>query len=132
MYYWFIFLLGDPPVLAPFTGSSRLKVEMDSTDPIDFFKLFVDDAFISRVTTETNIYGHTKSMGPLSVHSRMKKWEPMTDCEMKVFLAIIITVGLVYKSNLEDYWITDFTTETPFFGKTMPKDRFVINSLYFL
>ena len=37
----------EPPLNAPFTGKAKLMVEMDEFDPIDFFKLFVNDDFLN-------------------------------------------------------------------------------------
>ena len=37
--------LDEPPLNTPFTGEAKLMVQMDEFDPIDFFKLFVNDDF---------------------------------------------------------------------------------------
>ena len=113
---------------APFIGESRLNVDLESTDPIDFFKLFIDNDFIATMTNETNVYAQQKidrmrQQGTLKPYSHLQKWTPVTTQEMMVFLAVVVNMGLVYKPNLESYWSTDPATEIPFFGKTMPRDR---------
>jgi hypothetical protein len=45
---------------------------------------------------------------------------------MKVFLSLVICMGLVQKSNLDDYWGTDDVQQTPFFREQMSRDRFLL------
>ena len=44
------------PIIAHFTLSSKLNMEMDKQEPLDFLKLFIGDQFLSEIVTETNIY----------------------------------------------------------------------------
>ena len=37
-----------------FTGTPELKIQMNSMQPIDFFKLFLTDDVINMMVTETN------------------------------------------------------------------------------
>jgi hypothetical protein len=43
---------------------------------------------------------------------------------MKVFLSLVIGMGLTHKGDIDAYWATDEVIATPFFGKMMAKDRF--------
>jgi len=113
--------------IAPFTGKSKLNVQMENFEPIDFVKLFIDDDFISLLVRETNRYGETKvNADNLKQHSCMKKWQPTTLDEMKVFIALVIAMGLVQKSELQQYWSNSDVHGTPFFGKYMSRDRFLL------
>ncbi|XP_021344408.1 piggyBac transposable element-derived protein 4-like [Mizuhopecten yessoensis] len=115
-------------VLAPFTGEPTLNIEMSGTLPIDFFKLFVDDAFLIELTIETNLYAQNKLNNPdlkLKDHSRMKKWQPVSIDEMKVFIALVIAMELVQKNDIQLYWSNDEADETPFFRNHMSRDRFL-------
>ena len=47
---------------------------------------------------------------------------------MKVFFVLVIRMGTVRKSNLEDYWSTNEVSVTPFFIQYMSKDRFLLIS----
>ena len=60
-------------------------------------------------------------------NSRMKQWLPMTLAEMKVFLSVIISMGLVQKRDVQDLlpWSLDRVQDTPFYWKTMSRDRFL-------
>ncbi len=65
----------------------------------------------------------------LCIHSkitifRARQWRPVTNGEMKLFIAISMAMGLVSKQDLDAYWSTAEVVETPFFGKYMPRDRY--------
>ena len=95
----------SPPVTAPFTGNSKLNVEMDKSEPIDFFELFINDDFIKILVEQTNLYAQKcYETDNLSAYSRGKKWRPVTLAEMKVFIALVISMGLCYKNDVQDYW----------------------------
>ncbi|XP_052807854.1 piggyBac transposable element-derived protein 4-like [Mya arenaria] len=114
------------PTVMPFNGGGTLNVEMDSHNPIDYMKLFIDNDFFEVMCNETNAYATNRMANQeLATHSRMRKWEDVTPSEMKVFFALVIAMGLVYKSDLDDYWTTDYVTETPFFSRSMSRDRFL-------
>ena len=57
-------------------------------------------------------------------NSRMKEWQPVS-FEMKVFLSLIIAMGLVQKSELQQYWPNFEVVDTPFFRNYMSRDRFL-------
>jgi hypothetical protein len=117
----------DADVLnAPFTGEAKLNVQMEAENPIDFFKLFITDDVINGIVVQTNIFAQTKKNADnLKTHSRIKKWLPVTLDEMKVFFALLMAMGLVEKSDVQHYWMTDACQETPFFKKYMSRDRFL-------
>lgn len=114
------------PLIAPFTGEEKLNVEMENDEPLSFLKLFVSDEFMEILVQQTNIYAGRRSQSEnVSRNSRLKQWRPVNLAEMKVFLAIIISMGLVQKSDVQDYWSTDEVQDTPFFRNTMSRDRFL-------
>ena len=43
---------------------------------------------------------------------------------MKKFLEIILTMGILKKPNIADYWSTEPITATPGVNKIMPRNRF--------
>lgn len=114
------------PLIAPFTREEKLNVEMENDEPLSFLKLFVSDEFMEILVQQTNIYAERRSQSEnVSRNSRLKQWRPVNLAEMKVFLAIIISMGLVQKSDVQDYWSTDEVQDTPFFRNTMSRDRFL-------
>ncbi|XP_069105709.1 piggyBac transposable element-derived protein 4-like [Argopecten irradians] len=114
-----------PPLCAPFTGESKLNVNMENQEPIDFFQLFLNDDFLNIVVQQTNLYAdRKKNQGRQGNHSRISKWKPVSLEEIKVFFGLVIAMGLVHKSDIDTYWATEDVIFTPFFGDKMSKDRF--------
>ena len=58
--------------------------------------------------------------------SRFRKWYPTTAGEMKRFLGMVFAMGLVVQLSITEYWGMDDVTSTPFFGKCMARDRFLL------
>ena len=116
-----------PPTNAPFTGEARLNVDMESFNPIDFLKLFINDDFYDLLVQQTNIYAESRlnAAGALSPHSRLRKWTAVTIDEMKVFISLTIAMGLVFKSDVQDYWSGEDCPKTPFVCKNMKRDGFL-------
>ncbi|XP_021361535.1 piggyBac transposable element-derived protein 4-like [Mizuhopecten yessoensis] len=117
----------SPPVCAPFTGNPGIKFDTQGMEPIDFFHKFIPNEFVELMVTQTNLYAQRKieeNQENMKPHSRISKWYDVTALELKVFLALFITMGIVKKSQLDEYWSTSEIGETPLFGKHMSKDRF--------
>ena len=75
----------------------------------------------------TNLYAERRMQAAdLRRNSRMKQWRRVTLAEMKVFLSVIISMGLVQKRDVQDYWSLDSVQDTPFYWKTMSRDRFLL------
>ena len=74
------------------------------------------------IVEQTNIYAQqfidTANLPP---HSRMNGWskEAHTRDELKMFLAMIITMGLVNYPHVEDYWATYWPYSTSTFSKVL-------------
>jgi hypothetical protein len=92
---------------------------------IDFLALFLSDEFWNILVVETNRYAHqyldTHQLPP---HSRYGEWTDVTLPIMKAFIALHISMGLVDKACLQDYWQDWWLTETPGYGKVMPRNKF--------
>uniref|UniRef100_A0A8C9YGA1 PiggyBac transposable element-derived protein domain-containing protein n=1 Tax=Sander lucioperca TaxID=283035 RepID=A0A8C9YGA1_SANLU len=99
---------------------------------IDFLSLFLTDDFWSHITMETNRYAH-QYLGSheLMPSSRFHEWYDVTVPEMKAFLSLHLSMGLVHKSEIEDYWAEFWPTFTPGFGKVMSRNRFEIILSFF-
>lgn len=57
-------------------------------------------------------------------HNETKKDEATDVVEMKKFFGLIIIMGLVKKSDKDEYWFTNPVLRTAIFGNTMTKNRF--------
>ena len=60
----------------------------------------------------------------ISPHARIQAWYDVTLDEMKVFIALLISTGLVQKASIEAYWSTDCVIATEFFNSHMSLKRF--------
>ena len=56
--------------------------------------------------------------------ARIHQWRDVSKGDIKIFLAHVINMGLVRKSNISKYWAKNNNQETPFFGKFMSKNTF--------
>ena len=111
---------------APFTSEEKINVDMDERDPLSFLKLFISDSFMEILVEQTNLYAERRMQATdLRRNSRMKQWRPMTLAEMKVFLSVIISMGLVQKRDVQDNRALDNIQDTPFYRKIMSRDRFL-------
>ena len=95
---------------------------------IHFFSLFLTDDFWNLITMETNQYLASHELMP---SSRFHEWYDVTVPEMKAFLSLHLSMGLVHKSGIEDYWAEFWPTSTPGFGKVMSRNRFEIILSFF-
>ncbi|XP_063041039.1 piggyBac transposable element-derived protein 4-like [Engraulis encrasicolus] len=94
---------------------------------LDFLSLFLDDAFWNLLTVETNRYAQQfLASHELLPSSRFHGWYDVTVPEMKAFIALHLSMGLVEKHEISDYWGEFETTQTPGFGKVMSRNRFQI------
>ncbi len=64
---------------------------------------------------------------------RSKHWCPVQAGDVKVFFALHITMGLVHKSVLKNYWSMDLVMQTPFFGEYMSLNAFelILQNMHF-
>ena len=116
-----------------FVGGSGIKaaIDQDSTE-LEIFQEFVTPDVLSDIADETNLYysQHPEIRGP------RRHDLPYTDTtaeELKVVLATAIMMGVVRKPEMMMYWSRDGMLETPFFPKTIPRDRFlkILSNLHF-
>ncbi len=117
-------------VVAP--GHAGINIDLPNPEdatPIFFFKqLFISNAFMTNVSNITNLYARQRlrERAPLPQYSWLSAWKATDITELSVFFAILVTMGLTKKMNIEDYWSTGETVCTPFIPKYMSKDRFLL------
>ena len=88
------------------------------------------------IADATNVYARAKRVTEVGdqctdpTHPDYKKfcclnrWTDITPSDIKMFLAHILIMGLVHKSEVEKYWNMNNYTKIPFFGKYMSRNRF--------
>ena len=107
---------------------------MANAEPLEFLSLFLDDEFWELLTLETNRYAKQFfENAELKPNSRFHKWYEVETKEMKAFMALHLSMGLVEKPEIEDYWAEFWLTATPGFGLVMPRNRFemILSFLHF-
>ncbi|XGW07233.1 hypothetical protein V3C99_017064 [Haemonchus contortus] len=70
-------------------------------EPIDFFKLFLDDDIMDLITAETNKYGNAKAAAV------GKTFIETDNREMYKFFGMCLQMGLVKMPSLRDYWSSE-------------------------
>ena len=102
-----------------FTGTPGLKIQMNSMQPIDFFKLFLTDDLINMMVTETNQYASQEinKHHPLRRSSCLNLWKPVDHQEISEFLDILLHMGCVKLPTFEHYWSITFSIDSPCFQK---------------
>ena len=66
------------------------------------------------------------SDGEYVLHDRMNDWKDINESDMKIFIAHLILMGIVKKSQIAKYWSRNVLTATPYFGKTMMRNPFLL------
>lgn len=120
-----------PPELRrePFS-ENNCGPQVSCATPYDAFTAIWDRPIMEHIAVETNRYAQQTAArmledGSICPSSRITKWVDTTVDELYVYFAIILAVGVVAKSRLEEYWnkcVDIFST--PGFTKVMRYDRF--------
>lgn len=124
------------PSYGPFLSNSYSTVENPEKKPEVFFEALFDERMWTIISDATNLYTMSKCHTPdgnmctdpthpqYKKHRRLNTWTDVTPSEIKLFMAHILIMGLVNKSDLEKYWNVNSKTKIPFFGKYMSRNRF--------
>lgn len=102
------------PIIHDFSSVGGATVNTQNLSRREVFELFFNKELATKIITETNKYGATDA-----------DFIPLTDDELKVFIALNILMSLVSKPTIQSYWTTDKSIETPYFKNIMCRNRFV-------
>ncbi len=96
--------------------------------------MILTDERLQHIVEQTNVYAE-QVISTLTdkSESRVKDWKPVTVEELKTFLGLLFLTGIIQKPELDMYWSTDEVFATPYFGKTMARNRFqlILRFLHF-
>lgn len=118
------------PKNMPFTGvpgPRNAAASLHSDNPVDFLELFLCDELLLLIVEQTNMYAEQCIAVLDDLHlpySRVNAWQPLTVAELKRFLGLFFLTGLIKKPSIAEYWSVDVALETPYFRKTMPRNRY--------
>jgi len=115
--------LTDYPVI-PFVNEASVGVDnaedCSKMSAEQLFELFFTDYLFRQIVGETNRYAsQCRQQEPKKGRT---DWYEVTVPELKTWLGLLLTMGLVQKKGpLGEYWLT----QTPGFGVTMTRNRFL-------
>ena len=101
-----------------------LKVNMNSKEPIDFFKLFVTGELINTMVLETKKYPEQEIKNPFRKSPHLKDWKAITADDMRNFLGIILHMGCVKLPSFEHHWSKNELCGFRVFSKVMLQNKF--------
>lgn len=82
----------------------QLPADIDITDPYALFSLFITNETIEEISDATNTYAHWKRQRLAEKFTQGRTWKDTNSAEIKVFLGIIIYMGIHKSPSLGDYW----------------------------
>ena len=92
------------------------------SNALDFLSLYLTDDILEHIVKETNKF--TKEFldaNPNKADNRyLKQWTEITTDELKLFLGVIVLMGIIHKPNVNSYWSRDDVFATPIFSQVMP------------
>ena len=105
--------------------NERSEHAFDATNfrPIDFFLKAFPLLFLDLLCTETNRYFAQWNQPGVNEAIR-NAWVDVDILEMKVFLALLILMGLHKRHSYRSYWSTNWMMGMPGFRSLMARDRF--------
>ena len=127
----------DDMITVPeFTEVEGVAVRLpDNPKVMDFFNLYLTNEIFQHIVDETNRFADQYfDEHPESVNSTyLQEWEPVTLLEIKIFVALVILMGIVHKPSIPMYWSTDALYNIPIFSRCMKRTRFqlILKFLHF-
>ncbi|CAK9796542.1 PiggyBac transposable element-derived protein 4 [Anthophora plagiata] len=93
-----------------------------------FMEKYLDDNLISITVAQTNLYATQFLLNHpyRKSRSRMQKWYPTNNNEIRCFITFLILQGVVKQLTLQKYLSKRECISTPFFSKVMSADRFLL------
>lgn len=84
-------------------------------DEIDYFRKIFDDAVISKIVEQTNLYAQQKNS---------KNWTDLTPDELSAYIGCQVIMGIHKLPNLKCYWSSDPMLRVDIVADTMTAKRF--------
>lgn len=93
-------------------------------EEIDFFEKMFTNEMVMKIVDETNKY---------AIQKESKNWTPVTPEEVRVFIGILIFMGIHRLPSTDHYWSTDPALRVDIIADTMPIKRFkkIVENIHF-
>ena len=119
----------NQPLQDSFTAQPGIKVPVpENAEPYHYFCLFFTLQFWQLLCTETNRFAQqylNAHRDTLPARSRFRKWVDVSVQEMKVFFALFLLMGFIWKPEIDLYWNRNPLIFTPLFPASMKRDRWM-------
>src|SRR5437764_12862440 len=92
-----------PHASNPRSANVMLPPDINSGDPYTLFTLFLTEKHFETIATNTNTYAALSGAG----QPGKRAWRETTAAEIKVFIGILIYMGVHQSPQVEDYWNRD-------------------------
>ena len=132
---WTSEILDNGPSTGPFYSNSYTTVDNPHKKPEVYFNSLFDERMWTIIAESTNVYARSKRVTPTGnrctdpthdqykKHCRLNTWTDVTPGDIKLFMAHILIMGLVNKSEVESYWRMNTNTKIPFFREIYVKEQ---------
>ncbi|XP_054015988.1 uncharacterized protein LOC128896655 [Hylaeus anthracinus] len=94
-----------PPTIKPFLDLTGLNI-LPWNGVEGSLDVFLDDNFYEMMVTEISRYHH-QNVEKYVKKKKTIKWTDLTIGEFKKFLGLLILMGQIPKSTIDEYWTTD-------------------------
>jgi hypothetical protein len=133
IYNWRAARMEDPNIPI-FTGAPGIQVNTHGFSPISYLYLFITNQTLDSLVLETNRYAQQFiTSEQIKQHSRVTAWHPTAKREIKIFLGLLLLMGIIKKPTIESYWSINPLYSTPIFRVVMLRNRFqlILKFLHF-
>ena len=112
----------------PFQANPGVLIKTEENlQPNFFFEVFLNDEVIEFFVAETNSYAEKVCQNMVIKRSSLfRKWEPTNATEMRVFVGLVLHMGVINLPRLSDYWSNDPMYKTYLRSKYMSRNRFYL------
>ncbi|KAL5510065.1 hypothetical protein EMCRGX_G005538 [Ephydatia muelleri] len=113
-----------------FTEKCGVVKDLSGKQPVDYFLELFHDELQDYIVEESNRYGEqyiTSHQAYLTQHPRARAnafvKKPFTRLQFRLFLSLIICMGIVNMPNIQSYWNTSWPFASNNFNEIMSRDR---------
>ena len=108
----------EQPEFQPASRPGPVREIPPDKTPFDIFQLFFSVTMLTKIINATHSFAlQMKSRFPLK---HKMTWTKPSLSEMWAFLGLCLLIGIVRKSKLKDYWLTNRLLAMPIFKKNEP------------
>lgn len=86
--------------------------------------MLAGDSFFEMLVNETNVYAEELFLQ--KGEGRISEWKPLTKEELKLFIGLLLHMGTIRCSRVQDYWKQHRLFGIPAFRRYMGRNRFLL------